>query len=173
MTKKSPIGADIALAAYEALLSRNGGNVGPLDVLNEASDAASPLHELFEWDNSEAGHRYRLAQASALIRRWKGSVMRIDAEAKVVRVEAVRRVESPAGQRSTGGRSYMPVEAIMANPETRDDMIRTVLKELSSYRKRYAALVALSDVWAAIDEAVELHTSEVVRAPSDEARPAA
>jgi hypothetical protein len=174
MTKRSASDMDIAVAAYEALLSRNGGRVGPSDVLDEARDPASPLHDLFEWDNDEAGERYRLAQASALIRRWKGSVMKIDAEAKVVRVETVRRVQSPAGLRSAGGRSYMPVEEIMANPETRDDMIKTVLRELSAYRKRYADLVALADVWAAIDDAVELHTPEILRAkPEADVRPAA
>lgn len=100
--------------------------------------------------------------------------MKIDAEAKVVRVETVRRVQSPAGLRSAGGRSYMSVEEIMANPETRDDMIKTVLRELSAYRKRYADLVALADVWAAIDDAVDLHTPGILRdKPEGDVRPAA
>lgn len=148
--------ADLRVAAYEALLARRG-TIGPADLVEAARDPASPLHELFEWDDRRAGEQYRLAQASELIRRWKGVVVRVDERTREVRVEAVRRVQSPSEQRGPGQRSYESVEAIMADPVKRDDMIRTALRELQAYRKRYAGLAALSDIWRAIDDAIELH----------------
>ena len=40
------------------------------DVLEAASDSASPLHGLFTWDDTEAAVQYRLQQASGLIRAY-------------------------------------------------------------------------------------------------------
>lgn len=160
---------DITVAAFEALIAKHGGRIGPAVLLDDARDPSSPFHEYFEWDDDEAAERYRLAQASQLIRRWKGSVVRIDAEAKTVRFEPVRRVQSPSAQREKAGSSYEPVESIMADPAKRDDMIRTVVRELQAYRRRYAELVALSDIWRAIDDAIELHLEEQKRdRPGDE-----
>jgi hypothetical protein len=40
-------------------------------VVAAAADAASPLHDQFEWDDTEAAHRFRLGQARELIRAQK------------------------------------------------------------------------------------------------------
>lgn len=160
---------DITAAAFEALLAKHGGRIGPAVLLEDARDPTSPFHDYFEWDDDEAAERYRLAQASQLIRRWKGSIVRVDADTKTVRFEPVRRVQSPSSQRAKAGASYELVESIMADPAKRDDMIRTVLRELQAYRKRYSELVALSDVWRAIDDAVDLHMDDERRdRPGDE-----
>lgn len=44
------------------------------DVVEWATPVTSPLHEHFEWDDSVAGHEYRLVQARQLIRRVKITV---------------------------------------------------------------------------------------------------
>lgn len=161
---------DVTIAAFEALIARTGGRIGPSVLLDDARDPSSPFHAYFEWDDGEAAERYRLSQASQLIRRWKGSIVRIDAQAKVVTFETVRRVQSPHAQREKSGNSYETVESIMGDPAKRADMIRTVLRELSAYRRRYAELVALSEVWRAIDDAVELHAESGPAKPAQEAR---
>lgn len=166
--KQKALQSDLAVAAYEALIARHGGRISPADVLDEAKDESSPLHEYFEWDDDEAAERYRLAQASSLIRRWRGSIMRVDEKTKTVVLTTARRVQSPSLERGNGSRGYVTVEAIMADPAMRSDMIRTVLKELQAYRRRYADLVALSDIWSAIDDAVDLH-EEPKRKDADEA----
>lgn len=157
---------DIKLAAFEALIARHEGHVGPRTLLDAARDPGSPFHDEFEWDDGDAAELYRLAQASQLLRRWKGTIIKIDIEAKVVKVEAVRRVQSPESGRKRGADSYQPVESILANPQTRDDMLRTVLRELVAYRKRYAQLVALADIWRAIDDAIDLHDPTHERSPA-------
>lgn len=48
---------------YEA----NSG-LRPSEVVESARPATSPLHDQFEWNNSKAGHEYRLMQARQLIR---------------------------------------------------------------------------------------------------------
>lgn len=46
----------------------NGGRLRPEDVLKDAADPDSPLHDRFQWDNEKAAHAYRLEQARQLIR---------------------------------------------------------------------------------------------------------
>lgn len=152
-----PSAADITGAALEALLERHGGRISPAIVLEAARDPASPLHDHFEWDDDRASEQYRLAQASQLIRRWRGVLTRAAGEGGRVAVTITRRVESPFNERAKGAASYGALEDILADPVRRDDLLNTVLRELRAYRRRYAGLAALGAVWAAVDEAVELH----------------
>jgi hypothetical protein len=155
MGKSKVTQQDFLLAAYEALMARHNGRISPAALLEAAKDPSSPFHDFFEWDDDEAAEQFRLVQASQIIRRWKGSLMRIDAETKTVKIETVRRVQSPASDRSRGGASYQTVEEIMADPQKREDMLQTVLRELAAYRRRYSQMMALSEVWTAIDDALE------------------
>lgn len=157
MGKSKATQQDILFAALEALMERHGGRIGPRAVLDEARDPASPLHDHIEWDDEKASDQFRLIQAGQLIRRWKGSLVRVEEEDKRAAYKTVRSAQSPSGQRAKGRDSYQTVEAIMADPEKRDDMISTVLRELMAYRKRYSELVALAGIWQAIDDAVDLH----------------
>jgi hypothetical protein len=148
---------DILTAALESLINRNNGRIGPRTLLEDARDPNSPFHSKFEWDDEVAGEQYRLAQASHFLREWKGVVMRVSSESKSIVVEVGRALQSPASDRSKGGRSYQSIETIMADPVKRDDLILTVLNELRAYRKRYAQLIELANVWHEIDAAIHKH----------------
>lgn len=143
-----------AVAAYELLLQKHEGHISPAILLEAAKDPASPFHHLFEWDDSKGAENFRLMQAASIIRRWKGSVMRIDQGEQKVVIQTIRRVQSPAGSRK-GGASYETIEQIMQDPTKRSDMVRTVRKELLSYRQRYAELTELSAIWQEIDRFVD------------------
>ena len=142
---------DLKLAAFESLCRENNGRLSPQILLDHARDPSSPFHEDFEWNDDAAADKYRLVQASVMIRRWKGSIIRIDQEAKTISFQPVRRVQSPRAERGSGRSSYVTVEDIMADPELRKDMLQTALKELQSYRRRYSELSELAEVWAALD----------------------
>lgn len=49
-------------------LERERGHLAPEDVVEEARKRDSPIHDLFEWNNTEAARKYRLVQAAQLIR---------------------------------------------------------------------------------------------------------
>ena len=167
-----PAQMDLVSACLHALMDEHGDRIGPRTVLAAAADPASPLHDRFEWDDSKAGEQVRLAQASQLIRQWKGTVVRVHREPTVIEIKPARAVESPRSERGRGLDSYSATERILADPARRDDLIRTALAELAGARRRYASLVALSDVWAAIDDALELHSPVATRQRA-EARPEA
>lgn len=154
---RKPSSIDYSQAAVEALLARNSGRISPAILVEEARPETSPFHRHFEWDDSDAAELYRLGQAAHIIRTWRGSIMRIDAEHKMIHVTTTRRVQSPESARGKGLSSYETVEQIMSDPAKRADMLHTVLAELSAYRKRYAELEELAMVWVLLDTVIEAH----------------
>ena len=145
-------------AALGAIAELNGGYLNPASVVEAARDEGSVLHGEFTWNDDEAAEAYRIAQAGALIRRVKFTVIRQDAKSKQVRITTTRAFQSRTSARGEHG-GYESVQDIMADSEKREELLQQVLRELNAYRKRYADLVALGSIWAAIDEALDLHAS--------------
>ena len=50
---------------------QHDGRIDPEAVVSAARDPDHPLHKHFDWDNQSAGHKFRITQAAALIRRVK------------------------------------------------------------------------------------------------------
>lgn len=61
------VDADAVAARLLELSKQNEGLTAEL-VLAEAADVSSPLHDVFEWDDTEAATQWRLHQARNLIR---------------------------------------------------------------------------------------------------------
>lgn len=59
------------LKELERLLDANGGDITVHDIVAEAARAKSPLHRMFEWDDTAAAQKYRLQQARDLLREYK------------------------------------------------------------------------------------------------------
>jgi hypothetical protein len=142
------------VALRDALLAisvHHGGFLKPADVVDVARDPAHMLHAYFTWDNDEAAAQYRLIQASGLIRRVKLTIMRPSGGPRAVTVTTTRAFASRPSQRSAAG-GYEAIDAVMQDESKRAELVAHVLGELQAYRRRYAALVELQDVWAAVDE---------------------
>lgn len=141
-------------AALAAVAAANNNLLNPAHVVQAARDPASVLHSEFLWDDDEAADAYRIAQAGALIRRVKFTIVRQGAGPSLIQIHTTRAYQSRPSQR-TAEAGYESVEQIMADPAKRGELIDQVMKELAAYRKRYADLMALSDVWQAIDDAMD------------------
>lgn len=59
---------EVIEAALAAIAVKHGGVLKPDDVVAEAADMNSPLHDEFEWDADKAAAAYRIDQARTLIR---------------------------------------------------------------------------------------------------------
>lgn len=151
----SDVKRESILAALGAIAAANNGYLSPTHVVDAARDEGSPLHDEFEWDDTEAADAYRLAQAGALIRRVRFTVVRQDGDPKKVQISTARAYQSRVSARTTGG-GYESVVDILADQEKREELLQQVLRELDAYRKRYAEIMALSGVWRAIDDALEI-----------------
>ena len=157
MGKVSIMKDDLIKEALVSIAEANNGYLKPEDVVKAAQSPDSPMHDRFQWDDTEAARHYRNIQAGVLIRMIKITVMRNSTKTKQLEVITTRAFGSLPSDRDTkngdtdSAGSYQPVESIMAEPEKRDELLRTVLKELEAYRKRYAAIAELAEVWAALD----------------------
>lgn len=77
---------------FEAVIKflKRDGQLTASGILKEAKRKASPLHSLFEWNNTSAAEKYRLAQARNVIKRANVSI--VEPNEKIVHVP-VRRGE--------------------------------------------------------------------------------
>ena len=48
-------------------IEKKKGLITPNDLVNQARSESSPIHNLFEWDDTEAASQYRLSQARNII----------------------------------------------------------------------------------------------------------
>lgn len=153
----------------EKIASQYNGLLNPRQVVEAASDPDHALHPYFEWDDGEAADAYRLAQARALIRRVKITVVRKDEATRKVTMTVVRGRQSRPSMRNAEG-GYEAIDDIISDTMKREEMLASVLAELQSYRRRYDSLVELKAVWHAIDDATGAQKKPVGRVTKSKVR---
>jgi hypothetical protein len=143
-------------ASLHAIAAAHAGFLNPHVVVDAARDPLSPLHDEFEWDDSEAADLYRLAQAGALVRRMRLTIMRTDSATQSVNITTTRAYQSRQSQRARPDGGHEGIEAIMRDKSKRKELVAQVLRELESYRHRYSGIDELREIWDAVDEAKEM-----------------
>ena len=126
----------------------------PSIVVTVAADPAHPLHERFVWDDSEAARRYRLVQASGLIRSVSVVVEREEDRPPVrVRAFVADRDTSPAPvvdedtedvEDLTG--NYRPVEEVVSSDVLRTAWFRSLQRDWQALRRRAGASREFADM---------------------------
>lgn len=116
----------------------------PAIVVDEARPADAPLHDRFEWDDAIAGDRYRLVQASELIRKFKITYAH-DKDGGAVEVREWVSVERPEQQRS-----YVPTEEAIVDPFTREMLKRECLREAKAFKIKYSRLEEYASIVASL-----------------------
>lgn len=135
---------DVAGTVLERLRRVNNGRLTAEHVVTESQPRTSPLHDYFEWDDRKAGKRWRLEQASHMIRSIE--VVRIaEQDVKPVRafVSVVRDED----------RSYTSVAHALSDPALRAQVIHQAWCELEAWRNRHAELIEFAKLFAEIDQA--------------------
>jgi hypothetical protein len=155
--KEHKLTNELVVNSLNTIAARNGGLLLPQDVVAAARNPKSPIHDLFEWDDSEAGHRYRLIQARVLIR---VAVTVLPTETKDVRVRAF--VSLSTDRREEGG--YRATVDVMKNDASRRQMLADAFAELDSFRKKFERLRELNEVLSAIDNVLAAQKPEQLEA---------
>ena len=122
----------------------NQGILRPADIVEAAEPTDHPLHDRFEWDNTKAGHEYRLWQAREII---AVAVKVIDADPKH---EATRAYVSLISDRGTPGGGYRTVDAVLRNRKLREEWYQQALAELREFERKYRRLHRLRNIFAAL-----------------------
>lgn len=128
----------------ERIRVKHNGRLEPEWVVHNAKSPRNPMHDLFEWDDNVAAQNFRVDQARSVIR----SVDVVVEEAP--QMKPMRAFVSVVQERD---RSYTSVQHAMSDDDLRKQLIAQAYTELEAWQKRYAELIELADVFAAIDQA--------------------
>ena len=141
---------DVIYKALEGIRSKNSGDLRPENVVEASRKKTAPLHNEFEWDDSEAANNYRVEQARSLIRSI--DVVYEEAPAAQTKMYAVVNVthEQLEGEPEGPKHVYRTTRDILNDPATRDQLLARAIREAGSFMERYANLSELSLVFDAI-----------------------
>lgn len=132
----------------QAILEADSGQgITAEAVLERARPPESPLHPLFEWDDTEAAEKYRLYQARVIINEIKVVIEQVEYPA----FENVRIRISDAETE----RAYKTREEIQSVEEYRRQIIAKALGQMGYWKKQYESYKELSPIFAAIEETEE------------------
>lgn len=138
----------------ELLRKQCKGELTPEDVLADAKHDNSPLHTFFEWDDGEAAHAHRLAQARGLIRSVVAIYVSEDRPA--VRQKAYVHIPEPTAPH------YREAGHAMSQKRTRQLVLQRAWRELQAWKARYRDLKEFSDLFDVIDE-VDKHLPKTAK----------
>ena len=135
---------EIILKEFDRLHTKHG-ILRPADIVKAATPKSSPLHDMFQWDDTQAATQYRLWQAREMIR---VSVRLLPQNGTKTRVYV-----SLGSDRIEDGGGYRCMVSVMSDADQRAELLADVLGELKAIRIKYAELQELAAVFAAIDKA--------------------
>lgn len=108
-------------------IEKKHGGVRPDAVIEVARKKGSPLHKMFEWDDSVAAHKYRQSQASAIIRNCRAVVVGPSGP------QQIRGFVLVPGEEKTG---YVTASTIVEEDRVQR-LMEAAIKGLESWMNRY------------------------------------
>lgn len=136
--------AEDAVAVLEVIRARDGGELTPEAVVDHARARTSPLHRLFEWDDTEAARRFRLDQARLLLRSY--TIVYETKRETVIEVRGFQQVTNPQRERV-----YVPTLEALRVPEYRDQILEAARRELETWTRKYEDYRALAALVAGVN----------------------
>lgn len=147
-----PVPATVAGAELDRIRESNAGALTAAAVVDAARHPDSPLHKAFNWNDDEAAEMFRQQQARHLIHSIRVTVTGGEsAPPRLVYVNVTTR---------EAGRAYLPADVVLSDDQYRDQAVGEALAALEGWRRRYADLRELSDLFAAIDRAARPVTAK-------------
>ena len=136
-----------------SIYQRENKQLTPEMVLEDAKRENSPLHICFEWDDSEAAHKYRLSQAGDIIR--SVSVTYKSAEDKEIQVRSFVSIRVDENNvltdnffQKNASSFYVSVKDAMTDDVLKKYTLDMALKELRNFMEKYRSLNELDDLFA-------------------------
>jgi hypothetical protein len=130
----------------EAIRSKAG--LTPDAVVADAAEPKSVLHPLFDWNDTTAAHKWRLEQASYIIRSVTVTTEQDEPEERQFRAFVPVTVD--------GHRSYEATMTALADEDMRKQVLSQAYGELGAVARKYRELKELTEVVGAIDRVGEL-----------------
>ena len=112
-------------------------------IVEKARDESCPLHDDFEWNDTVAGHKYRLQQARVML----SSLIVVDesiSKKENTEVRAFVSVPEP--------KVYEPIKVVIQHQDKYEHMLEQAVRELKAFERKYAMLKELEPVFEVIEK---------------------
>ena len=119
-----------------------GDNVTTDQVVERASDKGSAMHDMFEWDNTKAGHLWRKQQAASLLCALQ--VEYVSEEKEPVKVRAYVGLKQKQG--------YHKIETVVESLDMYAQLLEKAYSELRSVKNKYKDLGEIQEKLSFLDE---------------------
>jgi len=110
-------------------------------LVNDARSVESPLHTMFEWDDSVAAESYRIDQARGILQSIR--VQLSPGETPVPAFVHVKVNTEPG---------YAGIVRAMSDADMRSQVLSDALRQLEALKLRYDTLSELQGVWEALSQ---------------------
>jgi len=135
----------VAHECFETIREKNDGKLQPPAIVKAAKGKKSPLHSVFEWDDTIAGQEHRLWQARQLV-----ACLVVIYETEEKESEPIRAYVSLPDD--DGERSYCSVPDALSDEEQRKSVFQDALSGLLIWRNKFRGLNEFTKVFMAIDD---------------------
>ena len=133
----------------DAIAARQKGIYNPdriLKIVQARPEKYPSLYGMLEWQDTIAADKYRREQVQRLI---QVRVTYLEAGDIRYRVRALVNIDR-------GTSNYLSIVSVLSSEEQKARLLALALRELESFREKYAALEALAPVFEAINSAVKI-----------------
>lgn len=120
-------------------LFKHEGLIKPEALVEQARDPNSPIHHLFEWNDSDAADKYRIHQARQYISHVR---IRFVGEQRAPAYVNVR-ITMADGSHERG---YAPLMHVMNNEELKQQALGRALQDLRTWETKYKNLEEISKI---------------------------
>ena len=125
---KYSVPAEVVGKQFEKILEEQGSLTNK-NVLESAKDESSPIHEIFEWDDTVAAEKYRLTQATKLITNLQ---IILETEEKEIKCRAYVNIANDAKEGK-----FIHIESAFQNEDTKDIVLNRAMNELRAFKEKY------------------------------------
>ena len=136
---------DANIVGRELKLLADENKLSPVQVLEIAKDVNSPLHDLFEWDDTVAAEKYRLLQAQKIIQQIVIVNDHPNAE--------VREVRAFVTECKNNGH-YQVITKVIEDPNAYDVLLKRAKLELQAFRNKYQSILEFKELFDEIDKVI-------------------
>lgn len=128
-------------------MSKTGIEVTPEVLLDASRDENSPTHCEFEWDDTVAAEKYRIEQATNLIR-----------HIRIIREEAKEQDYKERGfVPIPGGRNvYVPLQTALGKEEYKNFLLKQAKNDMETFLAKYRRVEELAKIVEAMKEYLEV-----------------
>ena len=138
----------IVKARLEAIARNNGGVLRPFDVVQDARQPDSPLHELFEWDVEEAAQEHWMHTARRII-----ASVKVNITTETIVLKAPAYVRDPRLQGKEQG--YLETSKLRTEHEIAKEVLAGEVQNVISALRRARNVAAALDMESEIDRLME------------------